>query len=121
MTSTYTGRIADAHRAGRNLAPGMAGQPVRHGLLGGGQGSKRGAEARRFIAFANAPDAQVRYVENIPYGPTNRQAAQRLPAQLASWVPTAPANLEQGLAMDDEFWVEHGEELEERFNAWASQ
>ncbi|MBF3171548.1 ABC transporter substrate-binding protein, partial [Pseudomonas aeruginosa] len=52
---------------------------------------------------------------------TNRQAAQRLPAQLASWVPTAPANLEQGLAMDDEFWVEHGEELEERFNAWASQ
>ncbi|MCR3847770.1 hypothetical protein K3Z92_29290, partial [Pseudomonas aeruginosa] len=30
-------------------------------------------------------------------------------------------NLAPGLAMDDEFWVEHGEELEERFNAWASQ
>ncbi|KAJ16512.1 spermidine/putrescine ABC transporter substrate-binding protein [Pseudomonas aeruginosa M10] len=121
MTSTYTGRIADAHRAGRNLALVWQGSLYGMDYWAVVKGSKRGAEARRFIAFANAPDAQVRYVENIPYGPTNRQAAQRLPAQLASWVPTAPANLEQGLAMDDEFWVEHGEELEERFNAWASQ
>ncbi len=121
MTSTYTGRIADAHRAGRNLALVWPGSLYGMDYWAVVKGSKRGAEARRFIAFANAPDAQVRYVENIPYGPTNRQAAQRLPAQLASWVPTAPANLEQGLAMDDEFWVEHGEELEERFNAWASQ
>ncbi|HBP5739296.1 TPA: extracellular solute-binding protein [Pseudomonas aeruginosa] len=112
---------ADAHRAGRNLALVWPGSLYGMDYWAVVKGSKRGAEARRFIAFANAPDAQVRYVENIPYGPTNRQAAQRLPAQLASWVPTAPANLEQGLAMDDEFWVEHGEELEERFNAWASQ
>lgn len=110
MTSTYTGRIADAHRAGRNLALVWPGSLYGMDYWAVVKGSKRGAEARRFIAFANAPDAQVRYVENIPYGPTNRQAAQRLPAQLASWVPTAPANLEQGLAMDDEFWVEHGEE-----------
>ncbi len=96
MTSTYTGRIADAHRAGRNLALVWPGSLYGMDYWAVVKGSKRGAEARRFIAFANAPDAQVRYVENIPYGPTNRQAAQRLPAQLASWVPTAPANLEQG-------------------------
>lgn len=90
MTSTYTGRIADAHRAGRNLALVWPGSLYGMDYWAVVKGSKRGAEARRFIAFANAPDAQVRYVENIPYGPTNRQAAQRLPAQLASWVPTAP-------------------------------
>ncbi|MOA70427.1 hypothetical protein D3C78_1993010 [compost metagenome] len=63
----------------------------------------------------------MKYVDNIPYGPTNREAAGKLEPKLASWVPTSPANLAVGLAMDDEFWVDHGEELEQRFNAWASQ
>jgi putative spermidine/putrescine transport system substrate-binding protein len=60
-------------------------------------------------------------VKHIAYGPTNTQAAERLPADLAGWVPTSKQNLPVGLAMDDEFWVDHGEELEERFNAWAAQ
>jgi putative spermidine/putrescine transport system substrate-binding protein len=34
-------------------------------------------------------------------------------------VPTSQ-NLEGALAMNVEFWVDHGEELEERFNAWAA-
>ncbi|MCY1426714.1 hypothetical protein D9M71_425400 [compost metagenome] len=85
------------------------------------KGSQHVDTAKRFIAFANQPDAQVKYVDNIPYGPTNKEAAGRLEPKLASWVPTSPQNLSVGLAMDDEFWVDHGEELEERFNAWAAQ
>jgi hypothetical protein len=56
------------------------------------KGSKHADLAKRFIAFAQA-DAQVDYVRNIPYGPTNKQAAERLPQDVAHWVPTAPANL----------------------------
>ena len=36
-------------------------------------------------------------------------------------LPTAPANLNGALGINVQFWVDHGEELEERFNAWASK
>ena len=85
------------------------------------KGSRHVDQAKRLIAYANQPDTQVRYVQQIPYGPTNTQAAARLDPALASWVPTAPENLQGALAMNVEFWVDHGEELEQRFNAWASK
>ncbi|MNZ43928.1 Spermidine/putrescine-binding periplasmic protein precursor [compost metagenome] len=121
MTSTYTGRIADAHKGGRNLALVWPGSLYGMDYWAIIKGSQHVDTAKRFIAFANQPDAQVKYVDNIPYGPTNKEAAGRLEPKLASWVPTSPQNLAVGLAMDDEFWVDHGEELEERFNAWAAQ
>jgi putative spermidine/putrescine transport system substrate-binding protein len=69
---------------------GVARQPVRHGLLGDHQGLETCEQAERLIAFANQPEAQVRYVEQIPYGPTNTQAAAALAPELAKWVPTSP-------------------------------
>jgi putative spermidine/putrescine transport system substrate-binding protein len=36
-------------------------------------------------------------------------------------LPTAPANLKGAVANNAEFWLEHGEELEQRFNAWAAR
>jgi len=36
-------------------------------------------------------------------------------------LPTAPDNLAQSVQVDTEFWIDHGEELEQRFNAWAAQ
>ncbi|MNY50043.1 hypothetical protein D3C86_1855180 [compost metagenome] len=60
-------------------------------------------------------------MRHIPYGPTNKLAAERLDPKLAQWVPTSPQNLDGALSMDVAFWVDHGEELEERFNAWASK
>ena len=121
MTTAYTGRIADAHKAGRNLDLVWPGSLYGMDYWAIIKGSQHADLAKRFIAFANQADAQVDYVRNIPYGPTNKQAAERLPADVAHWVPTAPANLAVGLAMNDEFWADHGEELEERFNAWAAQ
>jgi len=85
------------------------------------KGSKHVDQAKRFIAFANTPEAQVNYVKQIPYGPTNTLAAAKLDPALAQWVPTSEQNLKDALAMNVEFWVDHGEELEERFNAWASK
>ena len=32
-----------------------------------------------------------------------------------------PANMKGAMATDTEFWVEHGENLEQRFNAWAAR
>lgn len=121
MTSTYSGRIADAAQRGSHLDLVWPGSLYGMDYWAIIKGSKHVDQAKRFIAFANQPQAQVNYVQQIPYGPTNTEAAARLDDKLARWVPTAPQNLKGALSMDVAFWVDHGEELEERFNAWASK
>ncbi|MNP18657.1 Spermidine/putrescine-binding periplasmic protein precursor [compost metagenome] len=121
MTSTYSGRIAVAAQEGSSLAVVWPGSLYGMDYWAIIKGSKHVDQAKRLIAFANQPDTQVRYVKEIPYGPTNTQAAAELDPQLASWVPTSRQNLEGALSMNVEFWVDHGDELEERFNAWASR
>lgn len=121
MTSTYSGRIAVAAQQGSPLALVWPGSLYGMDYWAIIKGSRHVDQAKRLIAYANQADTQVRYVEQIPYGPTNTQAAAKLAPSLASWVPTSPQNLEGALAMNVEFWVDHGEELEQRFNAWASK
>ncbi|MCP3752555.1 ABC transporter substrate-binding protein [Pseudomonas sp. SBB6] len=121
MTSTYSGRVAVAAQQGSPLALVWPGSLYGMDYWAIIKGSKHVDQAKRLIAFANQPDTQVRYVKEIPYGPTNTQAAAELDPQLASWVPTSRQNLEGALSMNVEFWVDHGDELEERFNAWASR
>ncbi|MEN5217924.1 ABC transporter substrate-binding protein [Pseudomonas pudica] len=121
MTSTYSGRIAVAAQQGSPLAVVWPGSLYGMDYWAIIKGSRHVDQAKRLIAYANQPDTQVRYVQQIPYGPTNTQAAAKLDPALASWVPTSPQNLQGALAMNVEFWVDHGEELEQRFNAWASK
>ncbi|MGE8356784.1 MAG: extracellular solute-binding protein, partial [Microvirgula sp.] len=85
------------------------------------KGSPNKAEAMKFIAFASQPAQQKTYSENIAYGPSNLAAIKLIPPQIAAELPTSPQNLKGALAMDVQFWVDHGEELEDRFNAWAAK
>lgn len=121
MTSTYSGRVAVAAQQGSSLALVWPGSLYGMDYWAIIKGSKHADQAKRLIAYANQADTQVRYVNEIPYGPTNTEAAAKLDPALASWVPTSKQNLEGALSMNVEFWVDHGDELEERFNAWASK
>ncbi|MCY1538333.1 hypothetical protein D9M68_738680 [compost metagenome] len=51
----------------------------------------------------------------------HNDALAQLPAATQAQLPTAPANLAEAQLVSAEFWVNHGEELEERFNAWAAR
>ena len=44
-----------------------------------------------------------------------------MPPELAKDLPTSAENLEQAIPLDVDFWVDHAEELTERFNAWVAQ
>ncbi|AUH00595.1 spermidine/putrescine ABC transporter substrate-binding protein [Prodigiosinella confusarubida] len=121
MTSAYNGRVAVAQKE----KPGI------HIVWKDGiydldnwaivKGSKHKALAEKFIAFANQPENQKVFAENIAYGPTNVKATSLLPPAVVADLPTAPENLSQELQVNNEFWVDHGEELEQRFNAWAAR
>lgn len=51
----------------------------------------------------------------------NLAALAALPEQTRQQLPTAAENLINAQLVNAEFWVDHGEELEQRFNAWAAR
>lgn len=121
MSAAYNGRIASAQKEGMNLGivwPQSLYDPEYWAVV---KGTPNKALAEKFIAFASQPQTQKVFSETIPYGPVHREALGLLPAQVQQQLPTAEANLAKARAVDAEFWVDHGEELEERFNAWAAR
>ncbi|WP_437608332.1 ABC transporter substrate-binding protein [Erwinia sp. V71] len=121
MTTAYNGRISAAVKEGHNFQ--MIWNNSLYDLDSWAivKGSKNKAQAEQFIAFANKPENQKVFAENIPYGPTNSHTSALIDAATLKNLPTAPENLAASLQVNTEFWIEHGEELEQRFNAWAAK
>lgn len=121
MSSSYNGRIAAAQEEGRNLAIAWQGSVYDLDYWAIVAGSKNRDTAYDFIRFASQADTQAVYSSTIPYGPVNPAALSTLSAKQAARMPTHADNLKGALSMDTNFWVDFGEELEQRFNAWASR
>lgn len=82
------------------------------------------SEAMRFIQYMSEPEHQELLPLLIPEGSTNKQAIEELAAKhpkIAADLPTYAANMAHAAPVDAEFWVEHGDALTKRFNAWAAQ
>ena len=120
MSSAYNGRIATAQSEGKNLKIVWDGSIYDADHWAIPKGTPKLEVAYKFIAFASRPGPQQVYSSEITYGPTNLKAVEGLDPKRVAELPTAPQNLEGALASNTQFWVEHGEELEQRFNAWAA-
>ncbi|MBO6278143.1 MAG: extracellular solute-binding protein, partial [Pseudomonas sp.] len=121
MTSAYNGRVSAAQAEGHDFK-----MVWNHSLYDIDswaivKGSPNKALGEKFIAFANEPQHQKVFAENIPYGPTNKDTLALIDVKTREQLPTAPANLENALQVNTSFWIDHGEELEQRFNAWAAR
>lgn len=121
MTSAYNGRVAAAQKEGHDFRIVWADSIYDLDSWAIVKGTKNKALAEQFIAFANQPENQKVFAENIPYGPTNIKTTSLIAPKIVSNLPTAPENLAQAVQVDTEFWIDHGEELEQRFNSWAAQ
>jgi putative spermidine/putrescine transport system substrate-binding protein len=121
MSSAYNGRIAAAQKEGKNLKVVWNGSIYDFDFWAIPKGSPQKDAAYKFIQFASKPENQRVYSGEIPYGPTNKKAVGGMDAAVASGLPTAPANLTGAFATSTQFWVEYGEDLEQRFNAWAAR
>lgn len=121
MTSAYNGRVTSAQEEGQSFAMQWNGSlyDLDHWAIVKGSAKKELAE--NFIAFASEPVQQKNFVEAIPYGPSNTNAMGLVDKRVGEKLPTAPENLQNARATDAEFWIDHGEDLEERFNAWVNK
>lgn len=120
MSSAYNGRIA-AVQDESNLQIVWSGGIYDFDSWAIPKGAKSQELARKFIAFSVEPQQQKAYSENIAYGPANTQAVPLLDEQRLTQMPTAPENIADQVAMDVTFWADYGEQLEQRFNAWAAR
>ncbi|MBE2257302.1 MAG: ABC transporter substrate-binding protein [Candidatus Accumulibacter sp.] len=121
MSSAYNGRIAAAQQEGRNLKIVWTGNIYDVEFFALPVGVTQRDAAYKFLATVGKADNQKVYSSEIPYGPTNLKAMAQIPAAVAAELPTAPANAKTAVASNTSFWVEHGEDLEQRFNAWAAR
>ena len=121
MSSAYNGRIATAQGEGKNLKIVWNGSIYDADHWAIPTGTPKLEQAYKFIAYASRPGPQQVYSSEITYGPTNLKAVEGLDPKRVANLPTAPQNLQGALASNTQFWVEHGEELEQRFNAWAAK
>jgi putative spermidine/putrescine transport system substrate-binding protein len=122
MTSAYNGRITGINRTeNRDFKVVWLGSIYAVDSWVILKGAERKDAAQDFIAFASQADNQVKLPKYVAYGLPNTEAAAMVPAEFKADLPTDPANLEQALSLDVDFWIDNSEALTQRFDAWLAQ
>ena len=85
------------------------------------KGSPNVAAAKQFIAFAAEPARLADQTNYISYGPVRKSAAAMVDESIQAQLPTAPDNFSTALQNDFQFWADHGDALNERFNVWLNR
>ncbi|MFJ4452709.1 ABC transporter substrate-binding protein [Pseudomonas sp. NPDC089392] len=121
MTTAFNGRIFAAEQSGAHIKPVWGGSIHAIDYWAIPRGSKNKELAEEFIASTLTPEAQKLHSTKLGYGSVNLHTAELLDKGIAAQLNMAPQNIKQSLAFDNEFWIDHGEELEARFNAWVAR
>ncbi|NWB88205.1 MULTISPECIES: ABC transporter substrate-binding protein [Pseudomonas] len=121
MSTAFNGRVFSAQESGANVKVVWNGSIYAIDAWAIPKGSPNKALAEQFIGFSLRPENQKMHTEKLGYGSTNLKIQPLLAPALAARLNTAPDNLAQAMPMDNGFWVDHGEELEQRFNAWVAK
>jgi putative spermidine/putrescine transport system substrate-binding protein len=84
------------------------------------RGTKRAANAWKFIAFAVQPERLAHFAARNNYGPMNPASAAFLPAEAAARMPTSPENLARGVVLNAEKLLPQLDTIAKRFEQWQS-
>ncbi|MFJ3053918.1 ABC transporter substrate-binding protein [Pseudomonas nitroreducens] len=121
MSTAYNGRAFAAQEEGAPMKVVWNGSLLAIDSWAIPKGSPNKKAAEDFIAFSLQPEQQKIHTVKLGYGSVNLGTTKLLDPKLLERLNTAPENLEQAVPVNFEFWVDHGEDLEQRFNAWAAK
>lgn len=127
MTTAYNGRIFNA-AVGESKPFEIVwdGQILDFDYWAIPRGSANTELALDFVKYTTATGPLAAQASWIAYGPARLSSApfvgtyQGTDLEMAPHMPTAPNNLGNALVNDFEFWADHADELNERFNAWLA-
>ncbi len=122
MSVTSPGRLVVANRTeGRNFKLNWHGNIYAVDYWVILANSPRRAEAAQLLRYMTRPENQMRLARYIPTGLTNIEANRTVDPVLRQDTPSDPANMTDALELDADFWVEYGDQLTQRFNAWVAR
>lgn len=121
MSTAFNGRIDAAQREGKNLKIVWNGSVYDLEFFVIPKGAPNKELSEKYIAHTLASKSQQDYVHQISYGPTNLSAIKALDAKTLANLPNSPSNGANAVLQDTQFWTDYGDELEQRFAAWAAQ
>jgi putative spermidine/putrescine transport system substrate-binding protein len=122
MGVAWNGRVAAAN-AGEDIELEIVWEA---GYLYGGnrwailEGTPNYDAAMKFIAFATQPEPQAEFMRHINYGSINEKAYDLLEPEQLEAMPGTAERLPYAVHMNGEFWLEHLDAVNERFNRWVS-
>ncbi len=88
------------------------------------KGTPNLAEAKRFIKYATDTQRLADQAKYISYGPTRKSSIPlvgkhaELSVDMAPHMPTHPDNAKRTLLYNYEWWADHRDEIDQRFQAW---
>ena len=128
MTTAYNGRIFNAQVVeNKPFVIVWDGQVWDLDLWVIPKGAPNKETALKFIAFSTDTKRNAAQASYISYGPVRKSAAPLVSTHAETGIdmkphmPTAPENFKNALQNDFEFWADHQDELNERFNAWLAK
>ena len=84
------------------------------------KGSPNKAQAESYLVFVNDPQNQKNLPPKIPYGVTAKASTALIDKDVLPNLATAPQNASTALFINDKFWLENLDKLNQRFNAWVA-
>ncbi len=127
MTTAYNGRIFNAAvDEGKPFVIVWDGQILDYDFYVIPKGTKNLESATKFLFYSTGTVPLAAQASYIAYGPVRLSSAPHVGkhaatgVEMAPHMPTAPDNLRNALASDHDFWADHVDELNERFNAWLA-
>ena len=128
MTTAYNGRIFNAQvLENQPFVIVWDGQLLDVGQVGIVAGTPRLAEALEYVAFSTSAESMARIARRISYSPMRRSGMPLVTTHVVAGVemephmPASPANSARALRYDWSWWVDHQDELNERFSAWLAR
>lgn len=118
MCSAWNGRIDAAQREGAKIGIQWNEGQITTDSFVVPKGAPHQDVAMDFINFATRPEVQARMAMLIPYGPVNQKSFAYLDAELVNRLPSSPELRAKQFERDLDFWLEHQEEITERWNSW---
>jgi len=129
MTTAYNGRIFNAMASeGKPFAIMWDGQVWDLDLWAIPRGAPNKDLALDFLVFSTKTKQLAAQASWISYGPTRKSSIALIGSyhdkpelKMGPHMPTAPENFKNALQNSFEFWADHQDELNERFNAWLAK
>ncbi|MBV8523444.1 MAG: extracellular solute-binding protein [Acetobacteraceae bacterium] len=122
MTSAPNGRITLASRSdNRNFGMQWAGSLYAIDSWAIPKGSANRKQSYQFLYMAGTAAIQARMIPVAPYPGLAKGVNDFTPPELQPISPVAPANMGAGIPIDEQFWRENQDKLNQRFESWLSR